>query len=80
MVIFFNNLNTLFQLKRKQFLNVTAFAITINKSQGQTFNHVGVDLQTEVFSHGQLYVAVSRCTSEIDCSFFSKKRTNFKRS
>lgn len=38
-------------------------AMTINKSQGQTFQTVGVDLTTPVFSHGMLYVAMSRVTS-----------------
>ena len=39
-----------FILKRRQFPIIPAYAITINKSQGQTFDHVGVNLQTEVFS------------------------------
>ncbi len=34
-----------------------AYAMTINKSQGQTFSHVGLHLADDVFSHGQLYVA-----------------------
>lgn len=48
---------------RKQFPIRLAFAMTINKSQGQSFNHVGVDLRSPVFSHGQFYVAVSRVSS-----------------
>ena len=39
-----------------------AFAMTINKLQGQSVQHVGLDLWTSVFSHGQLYVALSCCT------------------
>ena len=34
--------------------------MTINKSQGQTFQEVGLDLEDDPFTHGQLYVAVSR--------------------
>ena len=45
---------------RRQFPVRVAFAMTINKSQGQTFGRVGVDLTRDVFSHGQLYVAFSR--------------------
>ncbi|KAF8545663.1 hypothetical protein OG21DRAFT_1428899 [Imleria badia] len=36
--------------------------MTINKAQGQTVKHVGLNLSSPVFSHGQLYVALSRCT------------------
>lgn len=52
-----------FVLRRRQFPVRPAFAMTINKSQGQSVRFVGLDLRTPVFSHGQLYVALSRCTS-----------------
>ena len=48
---------------RRQFPVRLAFAMTINKSQGQSVQNVGLDLRTSVFSHGQLYVALSQCTS-----------------
>ena len=37
--------------------------MTINKSQGQTFKAVGIDLTNESFTRGLLYVAVSRVSS-----------------
>ena len=37
--------------------------MTINKLRGQSVQHVGLDLQNPVFTHGQLYVTLSRCTS-----------------
>ena len=40
-----------------------AFAVTINKSQGQSLGIVGLDLYNPVFEHGQFYVSVSRGTN-----------------
>jgi ATP-dependent DNA helicase PIF1 len=53
-----------FTLRRRQFPVKPAWAMTINKAQGQTLKRVGIDLCTDVFGHGQLYVALSRCGSE----------------
>jgi ATP-dependent exoDNAse (exonuclease V) alpha subunit len=53
-----------------------AFVITINKSQGQTFNNVGVYLPSSIYSHGQLYVAISQVTSSANIKIFSGQGRN----
>ena len=47
-------------ISRKQFPIRLCFAMTVNKSQGQSLDTVGVDLRAPPFTHGQLYVALSR--------------------
>ncbi len=39
-----------------------AWAVTIHKSQGKTFDRVVIDIGRGAFAHGQVYVALSRCT------------------
>ncbi len=39
-----------------------AWAVTIHKSQGKTFDRVVIDMGRGAFAHGQVYVALSRCT------------------
>ncbi|XP_028079275.1 ATP-dependent DNA helicase PIF1-like [Camellia sinensis] len=51
------------QFTRHQFPIRLCFAMAINKSQGQTFETVGIYLPQLVFSRGQLYVALSRATT-----------------
>ena len=51
------------RFKRRQFPIRPAFAMTINKCQGQTFKKVGIYLDQPIFTHGQLYVAFSRVSN-----------------
>ncbi|XP_071044363.1 ATP-dependent DNA helicase PIF1-like [Parasteatoda tepidariorum] len=59
-----------FILNRIQFPMILAFAMTINKSQGQSINKVGIYLPQPVFANGQLYVAASRARLFDSLKFF----------
>jgi len=59
-----------FTLRRIQLPIRLAFSMTINKSQGQTFDKIGLDLREQCFSHGQLYVGLSRVRCPGDYSVF----------
>ena len=61
-------------MERVQFPIRLCFGITANKSQGQTYKRVGINLsKAEMFSHGQLYVALSRVGSAKAVSIFKPK-------
>jgi ATP-dependent DNA helicase PIF1 len=53
-----------FTLRQRQFSLRPAFAMTINKAQGQTLQTMGVYLPKSVFCHRQLYLAFFRCGSQ----------------
>jgi len=55
--------DTPFSFKRRQCPIKLAFAMTINKSGGQTLDYVGVCLPNPIFCHGQMYVVILCVTS-----------------
>ena len=74
--------NYAIEFKRLQFPIKLIFAMTINKSQGQSLYIVGLDLRIDCFAHGQLYAECWRVTSEdnlyILCNEGRKKNIVYK--
>ena len=57
------DINAVLQGTFTQFPFRLAWAVTIHKSQGKTFDHVMIDIDRGTFAAGQMYVALSRCTT-----------------
>jgi hypothetical protein len=49
-----------FTIIRRQFPVIPAYCLTVHKAQGQTMRRVGLIFESDPFTHGQLYVALSR--------------------
>ena len=63
------------EYQRIQFPVRIDFAITSNRAQGRTYKKVGINLTTNLFSHGQLYVSLSRVGSFKKVSVFQPKNS-----
>ncbi|XP_058754699.1 uncharacterized protein LOC131627853 [Vicia villosa] len=58
-----------FKLSRRQFPIIVSYVMTINKSQGQSLDWVGLYIPRDVFTHGQIYVALSRVMTKKESKF-----------
>ena len=66
------------EMERRQFPVRLCFAVTSNKSQGQTMKHVGIYLQQDFFGHGQLYVALTRVQNPSNLKLYRPNETKTK--
>jgi len=62
-----------YQLRRTQFPLRLAYCMSVNKSQGQENEAVLLDLRNQLFSHGHLYVALSRVREASKIAIFTKE-------
>ena len=62
-----------YKINRTQFPLRLAYAISINKSQGQEYDRVVFDIRNQPFQHGHSYVALSRVTSGQGIALYVKE-------
>ena len=60
-----------FSIRRRQLPIIPAFAVTVHKAQGQTLSKVGLYVTSNMFTHGQLYTALSRTRGWTNIRVFS---------
>ena len=68
--------NNTILFRRKQFPIKLCHSMTINRSQGQDFNRVGIDLRNDCFAHGQLIVSLSRTRRPTDIMVLLPENSN----
>jgi hypothetical protein len=66
-----------FNFTRRQFPITPAYCLSVHKSQGQSLRRVGFVADTDAFSHGQVFVAMSRVGSWAQFVFFSPRGETF---
>ncbi|KAL8548789.1 hypothetical protein ACS0TY_007890 [Phlomoides rotata] len=69
MTLMVSDVTTPVKFRRRQFPVLLCFAMTINKSQGQSLSTVGVYLPKSIFTRGQLYVVASKVKSKDGLKF-----------
>jgi ATP-dependent DNA helicase PIF1 len=75
-ITFIHHLHSGHTLRHRQFPLTLAYATTFNSCQGLTLDAVGCDLRLPAFSHGQLYVALSRIRRRENAKILIQEDTN----